>query len=191
MHREVWLPGQIRYKHRLWAQEVRQEYFRGWWHDAHQRSEPQFSPTSRKPRTRTLDNSVFPQCFESSVSHVSHDDFALQKESKESMQSGKPLLDREREERRFCGSVLHSRCQRKKNGTVLVWVRGVTENSFLKSVRKFYSDGWDLREHLQRTAQQAIISVRIGNEEIRIRIDWVTAWAINGRSSSTWENTLV
>ena len=38
--------------------------------------------------------------FESSVSHVSHDDFALQIESKESMQSGKTVAtQRETEER--------------------------------------------------------------------------------------------
>ena len=35
--------------------------------------------------------------FKSSVSHVSHDDFALHIESKESMQSGNRLLDRESE----------------------------------------------------------------------------------------------
>ena len=43
------------------------------------------------------------------------------------------------------------------NGTVLVWVWRVTENPVLKSLRKFYSDGWDLREHLQRRARQVII----------------------------------
>ena len=49
--------------------------------------------------------------FESSVSHVSHDDFALKKESKESMQSGKPLLDREKEKKeKVLWSVLQSQC---------------------------------------------------------------------------------
>ena len=38
--------------------------------------------------------------FESSVSHVSHYDFALQIESKESMQSGNRFLERERKERK-------------------------------------------------------------------------------------------
>ena len=37
--RGVWLPGQVRPQHRLWAQRVRQDHFRGWWHDAHQRSD--------------------------------------------------------------------------------------------------------------------------------------------------------
>ena len=40
--RGVWLPGRRHALHRLWAQGVRQDHFRGWWHDAHQRSEPQF-----------------------------------------------------------------------------------------------------------------------------------------------------
>ena len=41
--------------------------------------------------------------FESSVSHVSHDDFALQVESKESMQSGNRCwTERKRRKRRFC-----------------------------------------------------------------------------------------
>ena len=38
--------------------------------------------------------------FESSVLCVSHDDFALQMESKENMQSGNRLLDRERERKK-------------------------------------------------------------------------------------------
>ena len=40
--------------------------------------------------------------FESSVSHVSHDDFALQIEKQRKHAVGKPLLDRERRKRRFC-----------------------------------------------------------------------------------------
>ena len=42
-----------------------------------------------------------PTVFEFSVSHVSHNDLALQMESKESMQSGNRLLDRKRGKRRF------------------------------------------------------------------------------------------
>ena len=40
--RAVWLSGQVRAQQRLWAQKVRQEYFRRWWRNAHQRSGPQF-----------------------------------------------------------------------------------------------------------------------------------------------------
>ena len=46
------------------------------------------SPTSRKPRTRTLDNLVFPQCLNPLFPTVLMMIFALQVESKESMQSG-------------------------------------------------------------------------------------------------------
>ena len=44
-----------------------------------------------------------PTVFESSVSHVSHDDFALQIESRESMQSGNRCwTERKRRKKRFC-----------------------------------------------------------------------------------------
>ena len=40
------------------------DHFRGWWHDAYLSTiRTTISPTTRKPRTRTLDNSVFPQCL--------------------------------------------------------------------------------------------------------------------------------
>ena len=41
--RRVWLPGRSHALHRLWAQSVRQDYFHGWWHDARQRSRPQWN----------------------------------------------------------------------------------------------------------------------------------------------------
>ena len=67
MHREVWLPGQVRSKHRLWAQRVRQDHFRGWWHDAHQRSEPQFlrclENHEREHWTIRCSHSVWILCF--------------------------------------------------------------------------------------------------------------------------------
>ena len=45
---------------------------------------------------------------------------------------GKPLLDREKEKKeKVLWSVLQSRCQRKVNGTVFVWVWKVSENSIL------------------------------------------------------------
>ena len=46
------------------------------------------SPTSRKPTNENTRQISVPTVFESSVSQRSHDDFALQVESKESMQSG-------------------------------------------------------------------------------------------------------
>ena len=128
-----------------------------------------------------------PTVFESSVSHVSHDDFALQIQSRKKHAIGKPLPDSERERKeKVLWSVLHSRCQGKINGTVFVWVWRVSA--------KFYSDGWDLREHLQRRDRQAGISGTFRSEKMkldwvphgypefeaknfRIRIDWVTAGA--------------
>ena len=93
--------------------------------------------------------------FESSISHVSHNDFVLPKESREIMQSGNRCwIERERKEK-VLWSVLQSRCQRKVDGTVSVWVWRVTENFVLKSLRKFYSGGRDLRD--QWRAQQAVV----------------------------------
>ena len=45
------------------------------------------------------------------------------------------------------------------------------QNSVLKSLRTFFSDGWDLREHLQRKARQAIINWKFNSE--RITSEWV------------------
>ena len=88
---------------------------------------------------------------------------------------GKPLLDREKEKKeKVLWSVLQSRCQRKVNGTVVVWVWRVTENLVLKGLRKFYSDGWDLREHPQRRARQATTSGNFNSEKI------ISDWAQHG-----------
>ena len=130
---------------------------------------------------------------------------------------GKPLQDREKEKEKVLRSVLQCRCQRMVNGTALVWVRRVTENSILKSLRKFHSDGWEIREHLQRRSQQAffccefsfhrklnlneyIISARIWSDEIQ-NTHWLShSVSLNlkdnicwkpVRARSTWENTFV
>ena len=89
--------------------------------------------------------------FESSVSHVFHDDFALQIAKKACI--GKPIArqrETERERENVLWSVLQSRCQRKVDGTVLgvIFFR-LSENSILM--------GWDLREHLQRRPRQSIL----------------------------------
>ena len=80
-----------------------------------------------------------PTVFESSVLHVSHDGFALRIESKESMQSGNRCQTEGNRKKKVLWSVLQSRCQRKVNATVLVWVRRVTEKPVLKNHRKFCS----------------------------------------------------
>ena len=67
MHREVWLPDQVRCKHRLWSQKVRQEYFREWWHDAHQRSGPEYlrllENHEREHKPIRCSHSVWILCF--------------------------------------------------------------------------------------------------------------------------------
>ena len=109
---------------------VRQDHFCGQWHDAHQRFEPQF--------LRLLDNtheniglfSVL-TVFESSISHVSHNDFVLQKESREIMQSGNRCWT-ERKERE--GFVICAAESMSKKG----WWNGISLS--LKSHREFCSE---------------------------------------------------
>ena len=113
--------------------------------------------------------------FESSVSHVSHDVFALQIDSKESMRSGNRCYTEKWKKEKVLWSVLHNRCQGKVNGTELVWVWRVTQNPTLKSLINFYCDGWDLQEHLQQRARQAI-----DKRKIQIREDYIwmsTTWS--------------
>ena len=130
---------------------------------------------------------------------------------------GKPLLDQREKRKKVLWSVLHGRCQRKVNGTVLVWVWRVTENPVLKSLRKLYADGWDLQEDLERRAQQVVVGEffnsekitldwvqhgdpKLGTKKFIIRIFWIATrvWIsktpiigryLMDRSRSTWENT--
>ena len=83
----------------------------------------QTSMKSLTPRKTTNENTRqlgVPTMFESSVSHVSHDDLALQIESKESMKSGNRCQTERKRRKKFLRSVLQSRCRRKVNGTVSV-----------------------------------------------------------------------
>ena len=148
-HRGVWLPGQIRSQHRLWAQKVRREYFHGWWHDAHQRSGPQYlrhlENHEREHQPIRCSHSVRILCF----ARFSWWFCSSNRESKESMQSGNRCqTEREREERAgFVISAAESMSKKSQRNGICV---------SLKSLRKFFSDGWDLQEHLQRRTQQAI-----------------------------------
>ena len=126
-----------------------------------------FSGFSRTTNENTRHVGVL-TVFESSVTQRSHDDFALQVESKENMQPGNRFqTERNRWKRRFCDQCGWIDVKEKSteqnlelfsSGSHEIWLWRVTENPVLKSLRKFYSDGWDLREHLQRRAQQAIIN---------------------------------
>ena len=127
--RHAQLRSCIRCKQRLWAPKVRQDHT--------------ISPTSRIPRTITLDNSVFPQCLNPLFRTCLTRKHAI----------GKPLLDsdiREKsteQKKELFSSDAHE---------ISLW--RVTENPILKSHRKSYSDGWDLWEHLRRRVQQAFFS---------------------------------
>ena len=132
MHREVWLPGRVRCKHRLWAQRVRQDHFCGQWHDAHQRSEPQFCRLlenhEREHWTNRCSHSVWILC----VARFSW--WFCSSNTKQKKACNRETVARQRERERkekVLWSVSHSRCQRKINGTVFVWVWRVSENSIL------------------------------------------------------------
>ena len=91
-----------------------------------------------------------PTAFESSVLHVFHGDFVPQRENKESMQSGNRCkTETERDEREgSLISVAESMSMKSR------W-NGISVR--LKSHKEFYSDERDLRGHLERRAQQAIL----------------------------------
>ena len=92
---------------------------------------------------------VFTVC-ETSVSQTSRGDIALQKECKESQPRETVCRQREREEGE--GSVISvGELMSKKSR------RNSIRSYSHQTHRKFYSDERDLREHLQRRAQQAII----------------------------------
>ena len=89
------------------------------------------SPTSPKPRTRTLENSLFTQYLNPLFRTFFMMILLFGLKSKESMQSGnRCLTERERKEK-VSWSVMQSRCQRKVNGTVSVWFWSLSENSIL------------------------------------------------------------
>ena len=148
--RGVWLSGQVRPQHRLWAQEVRQNLFCGQWHDARWRSRPPWNLWLLEKHTRehwtvrcshnvwTLRFARFSRWFCSSTG----------KQRKHA--SGNRLLHRERKERE--GSVISVvKSMSKKNR------RNSVRSHSLQTLRKFFSDGWHLRENLQRRAQQAVL----------------------------------
>ena len=107
------------------------------------------STTFSKFTGKTLDNSVFPQCLNSLFRTFLIGDFVSQRESKESMHTGKQLLDREEEKKeKVLWSVLQGWCQWKVDGTRIRSHSPTTH-------RQFDSDDRDLRVHLEWRAQQA------------------------------------
>ena len=162
--RAVWLPGQVpspqvmsprsSTRSLLWTMTRRSSTIR-----------TTVSPTSRKPRTRTLANSVFTQCWNPLFCTFLIGDFVPQRESKESMQSGNHCkTDREREEREnFVISVAGSMSMKSRQNSI--------GSHSLQTHRDFYSDERDLRGHLERRAQQATLGENSNSETIKL--DWV------------------
>ena len=115
------------------------------------------SPTSRKPRTRTQDNSVFSTVFESSVLHVSHSWFCSSERKQRKHAIGKPLQDREREERE--GSVISV-----EESTSMKSRRNSIRSHSLQTHRKSFSEEsqrilfwWMRSSRTPGRAQQAVL----------------------------------
>ena len=113
-----------------------------------------------------------PTLFESSVSHVSHDDFDLQIESKESMHRDTDrMTEREREKREereerggFVISVAYS--MSKKNR------RNKNRSYSLRTLRNFYSDGRDLREHLEELNKLLLVKDQFIENKTPLSTTW-------------------
>ena len=132
-------------------------HFRGCWHDAHQRSEPQFlrllENHEREHWTIRCSHSFWFLCFARFSWLICSSD------SKQRKACNRETVARQREteeRERFCDQCC--RVDVREKSTERYWCESEEsqKNSIRKSLRKFYSDGWDLREHLQRRAQQAI-----------------------------------
>ena len=105
------------------------------------------SPTSRKPRTRTPDNSVFPQCLNPLFCTFLMMILLFKEKAKKAC--NRETVARQRKERE--GSVIsvaESMSRKSRQNS--------TRGHSLQSRKEFYSDERDLGEHLQRRAQQAV-----------------------------------
>ena len=136
------------------------------------------SLTSQKNTRENTGLFGVPTMFETSVSHVSHGEFALRRESQESMP--RETAARQREERE--GSVIsvaESMSRKSRRNSI--------GSHSLQTHGEFYSGERDLREHVERRAQQAILgdnsvqrklnlteynmeNPKFGTKKLRIRI---------------------
>ena len=99
-----------------------------------------------------------PTMFETFVSHDSRADFDLQQESQESMPRETVARERVREERE--GSVIsvaESMSRKSRRSSI--------RSHSLQIHREIYSDERDLREHLERRAQRAILGENSGQRK--------------------------
>ena len=103
------------------------------------------SLTSRRPQARTLDTVFWILCF-ARFSLV----ILLFVEKAKKACLGKPLQGREREEREGSVTSVAESVSRKSR-------RNSTRSHSLQTQREFFSDERDLREHLERRAQKAIL----------------------------------
>ena len=118
--------------------------------------------------------------FESSVSHVSHDDFDLFKQKAKKACIGKPIArQRERERLRkeeVLQSVLQSRCHRKVDGTILgvilfrlsehsILMDETSENTLNEELTKLFLVKIQFKENYTRLSTRW--RSRIWNEEIQ------------------------
>ena len=163
------------------------------------------SPTSRKPRTSTLNNSVFPHCLNPLFCTFLIGDFVLQRESKESMQAGNRCqTERNRRKRSFCDQCCkvdvkeksrrnsigsyslqtHTKSSSEESQKILFW--RVSEKSIL--LIKISEDTWN--DELNKLFlvkiqfREIIISEwenhgnpEFGAKKFKTRIIRVTAWA--------------
>ena len=169
------------------------------------------SPTSRKPRTRTLANSVFTHCLNPLFLYVSQRWFCSSDRKQRKHPIGKMLRDREKQKKeKVSRPVLQSWCRWKVDRTVVGVIRfRLTKYSFLMNEI--------LRGHLEWRAQRAVLGEKFSSE--KIILDWVqhgdpkigtnseyalfeslrelesqdyNRWKIfNGLISSTWKNIFV
>ena len=128
--RAVWLLGPRPSSSQvIWARRVFDKITSsGCWHAAHQRSGPKYLWLLEDHKREHWTQCFWILCF----ARFSIGDFALQRESKESMPRETVARQRRRGKRRFCDQRLQSRCQGKVDGTVLgVILFRLKENSFL------------------------------------------------------------
>ena len=121
------------------------------------------SLTSRKPQARTLDNSVFPQCLNPLFCTFLMVIFVSERKQRQHA-TGKPLQDRERKTKEMVSviSVAESMSMKSQRSSI--------RSHSLQTHNEFFSDERDLREHLERRAQQAILGEKSLQKIVR---DWV------------------
>ena len=105
------------------------------------------SLTSRKPHARILNSSVFPQCFKSLFCKFLMMIFVFQWKQRQHTSGNRCKTERKEREDSVINDV---KSMSKKN-------RRNRIRNHLQTLREQHSDGRDLREHLERRAQQAIL----------------------------------